>query len=505
MGIPLAVSAATKTPGMYLTVNLLAGTSNPGSAKLKALIIGPKSSSGTITADTMLKQAVTPDDVKTYSGPGTQAHLAAKQLFGQHGLALVDYIAPAVGGGVAASGTFTFSGAPSSTTTVKCTIHGYVVASFIWAVGESVTTIAARARDNINGQTDNVGVVATASAGVLTLTAKYAGPWGNDIIVLVELLDGAGGVMTPSTATALTSGTVEPDFTTALSTVSTREYDIIVLCTSNADGQSASGTSNPGRVKTHINTYNTGLNAKLQEVVVGLTGAISSAKTGSIARNEPAMQYVFCLNGAELPCQYAGYEAGSRLKREEADPAPNRIGTTYTTLSGALDKVANKPSDVNVEDALNNGLSILNYDGQGNLFLVAPITTHSQDTLTNPDYRTFWVSDVSGAYAVAKDLRVNLPLEFFQVKVSKDLAPGSDPLPPGVVEEKDIKAFIIGRLRFWVRAGVVDGAKLTTAISTGTLIVQVDVSDSSQVDIVIPLNIMKPLSKFSTVVQKLAS
>src|SRR5262249_10564457 len=39
MGLPVAVSGATKQPGLYLKVDLLAGTSSPGSARLRALLI----------------------------------------------------------------------------------------------------------------------------------------------------------------------------------------------------------------------------------------------------------------------------------------------------------------------------------------------------------------------------------------------------------------------------------------------------------------------------------
>ena len=46
MSLPLAVAPSTKTPGFYLTVNLLAGTANPGTARLRALLIAPPSAAG---------------------------------------------------------------------------------------------------------------------------------------------------------------------------------------------------------------------------------------------------------------------------------------------------------------------------------------------------------------------------------------------------------------------------------------------------------------------------
>jgi hypothetical protein len=67
-----------------------------------------------------------------------------------------------------------------------------------------------------------------------------------------------------------------------------------------------------------------------------------------------------------------------------------------------------------------------------------------------------------------------------------------------------VKAFAISRARFFQRKGVVRRDMLDAAIADGTLIVQVDDTDPSQVDIVFPISIVKPLAKFSTVVQKLA-
>src|SRR5262249_41954085 len=58
MGLPVAVSGATKQPGLYLKVDLLAGTSSPGSARFRALLIAPKSPDGTIKSDTELRRAV---------------------------------------------------------------------------------------------------------------------------------------------------------------------------------------------------------------------------------------------------------------------------------------------------------------------------------------------------------------------------------------------------------------------------------------------------------------
>jgi hypothetical protein len=54
--------------------------------------------------------------------------------------------------------------------------------------------------------------------------------------------------------------------------------------------------------------------------------------------------------------------------------------------------------------------------------------------------------------------------------------------------------------RYWVTQGVVKGDALEAAIANGEFIVQVDGTDASQVDIVVPVKIVPPLAKFSIVV-----
>lgn len=507
MTIPLAVSPTVLSPGFYLTINLLGFTAPLGSAPMRALIMAPKSSAGTITANTELEQNVSADDIKTLAGTGTTGHLAAVALFRAHGLALVDFIAPAASGGAVATGTFTFDDATPITVaqTVTMWVKGVEV-EIAWLVGETDIQAATKAVAAINALTDKLPVTAANGGGtlaVVTLTAKVAGPWANDIRIRSELSEGTGGAIAASAAT-MTGGTTEPDFSTALSNVAGQEYDFIIACVSNADAQSASATSNPGRVKTHIDNYDSGNNAKLQQAIVGLTGALADAETGSVGRNYGPMQYIFCLNGESLGCEWAGWECGRRLRAETEDPAVNRIGDPIEGLFGAADLVADAPTDAEVEEALAAGISIISYDAQGDPFMVRPITTYSEDSGGNTDRRLLDVSGVSGTYAFAKHLRTVIPQEFAGAKLSVDLADTDEPPPPGVVQERDIKAFIIGEYRVFTGRGILRRDTLEEVLDDGTLVVQVNDTDETQVDIVIPVAVVKPLAKIGTYVQRVA-
>ena len=73
------------------------------------------------------------------------------------------------------------------------------------------------------------------------------------------------------------------------------------------------------------------------------------------------------------------------------------------------------------------------------------------------------------------------------------------------MQVKDVKSFINGRMRYWINQGVVDAIKWAVAYTTGTFAVEVDPTDPSQCNIVLPEDVYPPLAKFSLLVQKRAN
>jgi phage tail sheath gpL-like len=498
--IPLAVAASVKSPGLFLLVDLLAGQSSPGSATKKALMIADKSSAGTITADTELVEAIAGEAAaETLLGPGMPGALAAKALFEEYGLADVDLVCPLESIGVAASGTVTFaSGPPTVSWTVNVYIAGYLV-QIVWAAGQTDTQGGDTLEAAINADT-NLPVTAANVAGVVTLTAKSKGTWGNDIKLRVTTADGTTGTVTASGAN-LASGTVEFDIDNVLTLVTGREYDLICLVTSNADSQDGTATSNPGKLKTHIDSLDQGQQAKLQQMVIGSTGTLAAIKAGVDSLNFGRGECIHMDNGLALPGILAGAETGARLREESRDLAANRIHIEYESeWPTVLDYNADALTAAEVEDALNNGVTPVSFTFTGDARPERPITMYHLDAGGNADDRLLDTSRVTGTDGVAKDLRVALPREFKGAKLSEDLEDLGDELPPNTVEVRDVKAFVDGRVRFFVSLGVVKGLDYQEAVDNGTFIVRVNPSDSSQCDIVLPIKIVPPLAKFSLAV-----
>jgi phage tail sheath gpL-like len=112
------------------------------------------------------------------------------------------------------------------------------------------------------------------------------------------------------------------------------------------------------------------------------------------------------------------------------------------------------------------------------------------------------VQNVDGAYAVARDVRDNLMAAFPNAKIMEDAEGSDEGPPPGVTEERDIKAWCVSRLIGWANLGVVQRANLATAIADGSLYVQVNSSDPTQVDIALPIKIVQPWAKAGVAVQR---
>ena len=502
-GPPLVVSPTNKTPGLFLRVNLLYGVVSPGSAGLRSLIVGPKISSGDMVVDTEVRTINSMADVETAAGVGSLPALCYAAALAKDPTIKCDLVCPTASAGASAVGTITPSGTISTDGTIRVTIQGVVI-DVPWLVGESADNWKAKAILYINKRTAELFVTATSGGtGIVTLTAKGAGPAGNDVTLRAKIIEGCTSGSVTVSGAHLASGTTEPVFTTALASVAGTEYDYIALCVGNADINAAS-SNNSAKLKTHINAYNIGLNAHLQQGVTGTTSSVASAKTGAIGLNSEVMETMLGIGIESLPCEVAGAEMGDRSYARKLRGNANRIGTDMSdALYPSSDIIGDQPTAAEAIDALDNGVSMLSYDANGVIRVMRAITTHSADANGNPDYRCLDCNEVDAMYDVAKDLRTALPQEFYQCKVAADRTQGDEALPEGVVECRDIKGFIISRiLSFWVPKGYIDGAAFKAAVAGGQLIVQINSTDATQVDIFIPAVPFKILSKMGVYVAK---
>lgn len=503
----LAVSPSNPNPGFYMRVDLLASQSSPGADALRGLVISPpQSGQGDITVGTEIRTVFSREDVEAAIGRGP-GYYAYQAILANDPECLVDIVACAESGGDAAVGTLTFAGSVTASETWRLTIMGWDI-DLDRAAGESADDAKTAAIARINARGADVMVVASSGGtGIVALTANTKGPIGNDIKLRIKRLAGVGGTAVLGAA-ALAGGTTEHNATTALETVEGREYDFILVCTSNAEAQHAS-SGNPFRVRDHIGELETGLNAKLQQGVYGSTGTFAAAKTNTGGMNSEVMQHICGKNFEMLPCELAAAEMGDRMRRRRRDPNPNRVLTRLKRVRAAADPVVDNPTEPELGDATNTGVTCMRYDANNLPILSRPITTRHKDGNANPDYRCRDTNEVCAVYSWCKDLRTFIPQQFLdseddgQVKIAKDRTTGDEETPRGVVEERDITAVIVQRtLDFWVPAGVINRTVFEAAVASGEVRTRVNPSDETQADIVLSGRPYKILAKLGLLVKK---
>jgi phage tail sheath gpL-like len=506
MSAPVILDPSSLRPGFAFRVDFLRGSTSPGSSTLRAAIVSPPASTpGNIVVGTERRAVFSKEDVEVAIGRGL-GYYAYQALYANDPNCQVDLIACAESGGAAATGTFTFGGAPTSNQTHRVWIMGVQI-DLSWNVGEANTVARDNAVLKINQYGLDLFVIASAGAGgVVNITARGKGPCGNDVTIRTAVVAGAGGTCTASGAT-LTGGTTEVDMTTALANLATQEYDYILICASNTDAQSASGSANPARLATHIDNNLPGFTGKLQQGIYGSTGTYALAKTNAIARNHTNLEHICSRSDESLPCEIAAAELGDRMRRRRIEINANRVLQPLKRVRGAANVQTAQPTDTEANDALANGVSLIDYSANGTPRLCRSITTHSQDTNGNPDRRCVDTNETDSFYDYMKGMRTALPQTYQspdgQVKISKNRQPGDDPNPEGVVEERDIRATIITLTQnFWIPKGVIDGTAFAQAANDGTLQVNVNATDATQVDIFVPAKVFKILAKMGFLLAK---
>lgn len=500
----LAVDPTSRRPGVGLKINLRSGTSTQLTGAQRILLLSTKNATGgTATVDTVIYDAVAnADAVATLAGAGGLAHLAAKRLFEEFPTATLDCLFLAAASGNTATGTIAFDDTSpiTSAQTVTIKIAGYQFA-IVWDVGETDVTAATRLVAKITSLSKFLPCTASNSGGSsanVTLTFKQKGKAGLDCKYSATLSDGAGGSVTPTSATAMTGGTTEPDVANALLAMANREWRFIVPCLSNADLATASTSSNMGKIKTYIAATDTGIGALLQTAHTACTDSTTNAKAMSNQHDFEYFSHHLARGALSLPCELAGAIVGAYARETKSDPNHPFVQLEFkSALVLTPDPATDDLTEAEQEDLLNSGVSYVGRTAQGVPRFERPITCYFEDADGNADDRVLDVSKVFGLVAVGADLRTFCQRTFKGKKLAKSF-PSATPIPPNIVEEKDAKALIVGRIRSqWVPAGVIRGDKLDEAIKDESLIVQVDGTDETQLDVFLPLRVVPPLVKVS--------
>lgn len=434
------VPASRKYPSVYTQVAFGASPNTAGGAPRRVLMLANKTSAGSATVDSVIYGPLTPDTAKDYFGVGSEGHLGAIAAAALEPGAELYGIAVTESAGVKASQSLTVAGVAGGDGNLAVRIHGVVVNVSIIS-GLSAVNAAIAIKNAINGTITPLNVTATDNgAGVVTVTARHNGTRGNDIAITVT----KDASITTQTYTLgggkLTGGTLTDTIATALTTASVKKFDYVALAqvdTANLQLFQTKALANAGPL--------------VRKRMVGISwnaDVQATATTQATTLNEPLLQILWQKKGECIPIQATAGWAARRSVRESDEP--NYHFSLFNPDAVDLHAIVPSPeltSDWMLESeaatALDVGLTpVITRSTDGHPMVALSITSHSQDSLGNPDARTLTTNYVIVPFHWADEVEAFIPTNFPGMYLRDDPVEGDEPLPPNTITPLAIGGFL---------------------------------------------------------------
>ncbi len=404
--IPITgIDASWRTPGSYAEILFAQGPASAAAGVREVVFVMPMLSSGTWTAATLY--SVGNEQVaETGGGAGSPIHRGIRKFMQKNKDAKVwalPVAATSGGSPVAATWTLTFTTNATGRGTATAYILGEAC-SFTYASGDTVTTIAAGVKAAINAK-PWLPVTADNSSGILTVTAKLLGSSQGTATVPVinaraEISTGTGTTIAVS-GTHLGTGVAGADGTTteaantatALATIdATRKYYIV---------SSAYDATTLGHFKTHITNKSEPRRGLRSVAIAAHPGTLAAATTVATGLNYERVQLVWFEKPDSDCAEIAGLIAGIRQKAEALDATTNvTVQNGTNPLAGFISNAysnADWPTDTDLNDAINDGLSPIKSTDTGPVWVMSTNTRSKNSAGTQDDFRATETHRVSGA------------------------------------------------------------------------------------------------------------
>ncbi len=445
------VSVYYKLPKVMLQVLLGAAVASAGGRARKLLLMGNKTSAGTLTADTQVYAPTSIEDGAVAGGTGAEVSLmfAAARTAEPNVSAYMLAVTEAAGS--KATGTFTFTG---TTTTgsgdARFWIHGVLVTLAV-SVGLTPTQLATALASAINGKGTYLCATATSSVGVVTVTYRHNGLRGNFCALRCEMDSTVTGMTLAASAAYLSGGAGQDDLTAALATAQASVYHRITPANFDATAL--------GLVNTHVGSMGGPLVGRYEQVVACLDAkqTLGTATTIATGINDGLSQHLFYPNAETLPMVTAAAWAATRAIAEE-EPSVN-LSSMNMDVVDQYPVVLPPPlqssylTDSQAAAALDVGLTPIQVTANGHPYIARSITTHSRDSGGNPDTRVLDTNNPTVTQAFAEELQTSIPDEFKAKVLVDDPVDSDDELPTNATTPQRLKSHCVGRAFAWGKAG----------------------------------------------------
>ena len=405
------IPGSIRKPGKYFEFNTKLAVRTLPNNKQKLLIIGQRTSSGSV-AEAVPTKVFSDKEAETYFGPGSMCHLMVRAAIKANPYLDLTVVAlDDAGAGVVATGTITPTG-PATSAGVLTLYIGNAKVQIAIADEDTAAEIGAALEAELDKHSDlPVSAAVVVETGVVTLTAKNKGLCGNDIHVAVEVT--ASGVT--ATVVAMASGATNPDIQDALDAVFAEKYDIVATPYNNEDDL--------GTLKTHLDLVSGPLEQRPGVGVYGMNGALADATTLSALVNSGRilcayLRYTGTLRRS-MPSEIAS--AMGAVMAYEEDPA--RPLNTLELTAIAVPLIGDRLSRTEQESLLYNGVTP-NEIGPGEIVqIVRAISTYLLDPQGVEDISLLDITTIRTLDYVRKACRERVALRFPREKLSTKTPP----------------------------------------------------------------------------------
>ncbi|MBC3252860.1 phage tail sheath subtilisin-like domain-containing protein [Serratia fonticola] len=354
------IPGSIRTPGVYTEFNTATAVRTLAGNPQKVVLLGQRLSTGTYKGTDPV-QVFSDEQAATLFGRGSQAHLMVKAAITAYQY-LQLFVLPLSDnsvGGIAATSTVTLTGNATGAGQNSVWIAGTRI-DVAAANADIPTAMAAKLISAINAN-KNLPVTAAAAAGVVTLTARNKGTFGNEFGIRV-----ASTVPGVTVATAAgTDGAGDPDVSTALAIIYGSGFNVVINPYSTDDSLTA--------LRTFLESVSGPLVQRGAVGVAGWRSTLATATTLAGELNEGRITLAWH-NGSQLPNAFIAAGYGAVLASQD-DPARPYDGLPITGLD--VTALGSQPGGTEIESALWNGVTPLKIGPGNQVQIVRAISTYT--------------------------------------------------------------------------------------------------------------------------------
>lgn len=436
------VSTSRKVPGYVARILFAAGALSAGAFRLSCLLVGMKTSAGSMTVDSDVLRVTSEDEVNAYAGIGSQLARMAYKALTIPTLELWIAAVTEPGAGTAGTVTCVLAGTVSSGT-IRLRMAGTSIIVNV-ASTMALDDVGAAVVTAFNAKSKLPATAAyDAPSGTLTFTLRNKGASGRFWLLYHDPTDKPSALTLTFTGSstintygfyfgAAGTGTGAEDVTTLLTKLLTRRYARIALGHNDA--------TNAALWESHVNTKAGPTSLLLDQLVFAVNGAWATALSlAQTTLNAYRASVIWMRNGESHPCEIASLVAATRAVAEQSVPVTDYDGMILSNLAPHADiSNADAPTDAEQDLALNSGVTPLT-TVNNEVRIVRMITSYCLLSAGVQDERCLDIGDPTVTDFIAIDTKLYYDT-VFRVKnpyVGPNPAEGEDP-PPAMTAYPDL-------------------------------------------------------------------